>query len=107
MFNIARWVFIIGCEFFVELLPVLKNRYCCVATNQEWFQKVVTDQWRKQAGRGTFHFCKPLNFVLGVPKCKFLLGIYQEKAFHAGKKSRKVTYPLSYAAVTDYTYLVV
>ena len=37
-----------------------------------------------------FHFSKQLKFVLGVPKWKFSTG---KNAFHAGKKSGKMTLP--------------
>ena len=38
----------------------------------------------------TFHFSKPLKFIRGLPKRKILPG---KRAFHAGKKTLKVTLP--------------
>ena len=39
----------------------------------------------------SFHFSKPLKFVVGLPKWKFSA---REKAFQARKKIRKMTLPL-------------
>ena len=40
-----------------------------------------------------FHFSKRLKFVLGLPKRTKMEIFYREKAFHAGKKSGKMTLP--------------
>ena len=66
-------------------------------TNQEKKRQGQNGKWRRKEGMGFFFFffllvtfSKPLKFVWGLPNWKFLPG---KRAFHAGKKSGKVTLP--------------
>ena len=59
---------------------------------EKWKERKVT-KWGEDLFFFAFRFWKPLKFVLGLLKWMGYSILYREKAFHARKKSGKMTLP--------------